>query len=277
MSFRKSLKKNYRDLEFKLHRRKLSGRRFSNFDEQRIIEDCISQLNITGPQRTVVDIGASDGIRRSNSFKLIMDGWRGIGFEYDSRDAAKLAARYRFYPRAFACRCAVTPLNVVNLLKAYSIENDFGVLSLDIDGYDYWVLDALLEEFRPRLIVSEYNEKIPPPIKFTVKYDLEFRVTHHFYGYSIAKLEGLLDKHNYALINVEYNNVFLTPAELPGVRKLEIDEAYRTGYRDRADRKEKFRPNANMEPLLAMTPEKGIEFLNEFYAANKGKYEIGLD
>ncbi len=270
--------KKYFDLEFWTQHAKIikKNRHFSNFGEQQIIEKYIKLLDIERQSKTVVDIGAGDGIRKSNTYNLFLEGWRGIGIEGGSENAARLANAYKYLAGTFACRCFVTPLNVANLLSAYSIEKDFGILSLDIDGYDYWVLDAVLSRYRPRLIVSEYNEKIPPPIKFAVNFIPDFELRHHFFGYSLSKLEELLAKHNYVLLEIEYNNVFLAPAELAGAKAVETEKTYREGYTARADRKEKFKANENMEDLLTMKPEDGIEFLKRFYAEHEGKYEIGL-
>ena len=170
----------------------------------------------------------------------------------------------------------MTPQNVVPLLSAYELAPEFGLLSLDIDSYDYWVLDALLTEFRPRLIVTEINEKIPPPIRFVVKYDPVFELRHHFYGYSIESLAELCARHTYALIELEYNNAFLVPKEIAPVPALTATTAYRRGYLERADRRTKFRLNEDMEVLHTLKPEAGIEFLNRFFARQAGKYEIGL-
>lgn len=278
MKIIKAQNKKYFDPEYWLQNAKIANKKhhFSNFGEQEIIEKYVKLFDIERQSKTVVDIGAGDGIRKSNSYNLFLEGWRGIGIEGGSENAARLANAYKYLDNAFACRCFVTPLNAVNLLKTYSFEKDFGILSLDIDGYDYWVLDAVLSEFRPRLIVSEYNEKIPPPIKFAVNFIPDFELRHHFFGYSLSKLEELLAKHRYVLLEIEYNNVFLAPAELNGAKPVDVEKAYREGYVDRADRREKFRANENMEDLLKMKPEDGIEFLKRFYAEHEGKYEIGL-
>jgi hypothetical protein len=63
----------------------------------------------------------------------------------------------------------VTPNNVVSLLLANDTPKEFAFLNLDLDGYDYFVLEQILTHYRPKLICKEINEKIPPPIKFSVK------------------------------------------------------------------------------------------------------------
>ena len=131
-----------------------------------------------------------------------------------------------------------------------------------------------LERFRPRLIVSEYNEKIPPPLKFVINYDPAFSLRHHFFGYSISKLADLLAKHDYVLLEVEYNNVFIAPRETPGAVGVDLSEAYKAGYLSRPDRLTKFAGNVDMEELLSLTEPDARKFVNKFYAPFSGQYTL---
>jgi len=264
-----------RDLQYWARRRRASqpGCTFSNFGEQQIIDKYIGEFEIQSHSRTVVDIGAGDGIRSSNTYHLFLNGWHGLGIEADPAKYRRLRSTYSQFENVIPCHSTVTVENVISLLREDKIEPDFGVLSKDIDGNDYWVLDAVLEHYRPRLIVSEYNEKIPPPLRFVVNYEPHFELRHHFYGYSIAKLDDLLKKHDYILLEVEYNNVFLAPRE-SGAPSKSIEDAYAEGYRDRPDRLEKFSDNADMEPLLTMEPQRALEFINNFYRSEAGKFTV---
>ena len=255
--------------------KKKSG--FARFEEDRILAKYIAELLPPGHDRTAVDIGAGDGVRWSNTYGLFQSGWHGVGFESESRKFRKLARAYRHFPGVFACSDRVTPDTVARLLKSYGVEKDFEALSLDIDGNDYWVLKAILAEFRPRLIVTEINEKIPPPIRFIAEYDPDFQLRHHFYGFSIMSLADLCRRHDYAILELEYNNAFLAPRELPGVSPLDAETAYHRGYLDRADRKEKFALNFDLEAVQLMEPEEAMKFLNNFYAKERGKYFLSLD
>lgn len=249
---------------------------FSSFGEEQILNRYIAELLPAEHSRTVVDIGAGDGRTGSNTLALFKSGWKGVGVEWDARKARKLARVYEQLPEASACRLRVTPDNVVPLLEAYGVERNFGVLSVDIDSYDYWILDAVLARYRPQLVVTEINEKIPPPIEFRVKYDPDFRSREHFYGYSIACLEELCALRGYALIDLEYNNAFLAPKELAGARALTPESAYRRGYLERPDRRAKFHRNQNMETLHAVGPEEGVRFIRQFFSQLAGKYELGI-
>ena len=258
-------------------RQRLRRSGFSNFDEERMLAELVARLCTEESARVAVDVGAGDGIRGSNTYALFLQGWRGVGFEGDERRARRLARAYRNLEGVEACRALVTPANVVELLREHSMPTDFGVLSLDIDSYDYWVLDAVLRSFRPRVVVTEINEKIPPPVRFRVGYDPDFRLQHHFFGYSIASLEELCGRHDYALLALEYNNAFVAPRELAGgFEALDAETAYRRGYLERPDRRERFPRNQDMEALHSLTPQDSIAFIKNFFARHEGKYELSL-
>jgi len=264
--------------ELEKRARNLKSSKHSNFDEEQILRRFITELLPADHTRTVVDLGAGDGTRWSNSFALVDEGWTCLAVEYDSYKFSKLARAYRHYPGAFACRCRVQPDTIAALLEAYEVKENFSVLSLDIDSYDYWMLDVLLPRFRPRLIVAEINEKIPPPIKFVVKYNPDFEMTHHFYGFSIASAAELCERHGYALLALEYNNVFLAPLEIltSTTESLTADAAYRRGYLERSDRQEKFRQNLDMEILHTLTPAEGLRFISDFYRRHTGEYDASI-
>src|SRR6266436_1393923 len=251
-------------------------RRFSHSDEQRILKKYIDELVPKDRPRTVVDIGAGNGVRWSNSYALVLKGWNALGIEADRHKYNLLDQVYRRFPNAKACHRHIQPEDIKSLLESFDIDKEFSVLCLDIDGNDYWILDAILSSFRPRLIVTEINEKKPPPIRFVVKYDPAFKLRHHFYGYSIAALADLCARYGYGILRLEYNNAFIAPLELAGDRVIHAAVAYEQGYRNRADRKRRFWPNFDVDILLSMSPEDGVEFLRQFYAKDEGNYYLGI-
>ena len=258
-------------------RQRLRRSGFSNFDEERMLAGYVARLVRDEAARIAVDVGAGDGIRGSNTYALFLRGWRGVGFEGDERRARRLARAYKSLEGVEARHALVTPENVIPMLRAAGVPSDFGVLSLDIDSYDYWVLDDALKSFRPRIVVTEINEKIPPPVRFRVRFDPDFRLQHHFFGYSVASLEELCGRHGYALLALEYNNAFIAPRELVGEADvLDAETAYRRGYLERPDRRERFPRNQDMEPLHSMKPGDAVAFLKDFFSRHEGKYELSL-
>ena len=279
MSLAKVAQRYVENLEQKLQRVKYSLRRqgFSYSSEERILSKYIAELLPQDHPRTVVDIGAGNGVRWSNTYSLFLSGWKGVGIEADSDKFVRLVRAYKNLPQAQACHSTADPDNIVPLLRSVGIERDLSVLSLDIDGNDYWVLKAILLEFRPALIITEINEKIPPPLRFLFKYAPNSQLRHHFFGYSIGVLEDLCEQHNYGILELEYNNAFIAPRTLTNARFMDAESAYAQGYRDRPDRKERFASNLDMEILHSRSSQKGIEFLQDFYAKEHGKYYLAAD
>jgi len=265
-------------IELALQKVKYSLRgRFSHADEQRILARLIEKLLPQDWPRTVVDIGAGNGVRWSNSYALLLSGWKALGIEADPRKYALLKKAYANFSDAQASNALADPQNIGTLLREFGVEKNFGVLCLDIDGNDYWVLDAILSEFRPGLVVTEINENIPPPFRFAVKFDPNFQLRYHFYGYSIAALEDLCRKHNYGILELEYNNAFLAPAELGAAEFRPAEAVYKQGYLDRPERQQRFASNLDMEPVHSLSPEEGMRFLQDFYAADEGNYYLAAD
>ena len=263
------------------YRRRLRGLRarsrgiYSSLDEQVVIERVVKELGIRAT--SCVDIAAGDGVTMSNTYALFRRGWEGVAVEYDPARFRSLAHAYRILPKANLARCKVTPDNVVALLRANGVPTDFGVLSLDLDGYDYFVLERILAEFRPSLICVEINEKIPPPVKFTINFHPTYSWKgDHFYGQSISQLCLLCPRFRYSLIQLHYNNAFLVPSEINTYAALTPEDAYRKGYVDQPERRILFSWNADMEHLLTMSPEGVVEFLNHTFQDRKGEFSCSL-
>src|ERR1043165_8134905 len=83
-----------RDLQFWFRRlgARRSSSKFSNFNEQAIIDKYVAALAVT--DQTAVDIGAGDGIRSSNTYHLFAKGWHGPGIEADEAKYERLAKTY---------------------------------------------------------------------------------------------------------------------------------------------------------------------------------------
>lgn len=244
---------------------------YSYCDEEAIIQELLGKLS--DPLQFAIDIGAGDGIYMSNSYRLFSLGWKGIAMELDGRQFAQLASRYMGLTGVSLLRVCVTPDNVLNLLASCGTPKNFGYFGLDIDSYDYFVLEKVLSTYRPSLICTEINEKIPPPLRFAVKWQPNGTCgQNHFYGQSLSMLEALATRHNYDLVRLEYNNAFLIPREINPVPALSASDAWRKGYVERPDRQKRFPWNADMEHLIAKSADESRTILREKFKQYDGKY-----
>ena len=250
--------------------------KYSHNNEQDYIDSILKRLDLNN---TYVDIGASDGIEMSNTLFLAQRGWNGLCVEYNSSKYASLVNNYKQFTKIKFSNEKVTPFSVCEILRKTDNPKKFDVLNLDIDGYDYFVLEALLKgEYRPTLICAEINEKIPPPIKFTVLYDDAYSWTDApFFGQSIEQVQMLCTTYDYSILNVEYNNVFLIDNKVDHkLSTMSSKEAWTQGYFNKPDRTTRFSFNNGFEPIYSMTPEDAINFINRAYGRHVGRYSISL-
>jgi hypothetical protein len=238
-----------------------------------IISDLLTQCLGDAP-RITVDIAAADGKSGSNTFALFALGWTGLAVEAEPPLFARLALNYRSFDRVALYRGWITPINVASLMGAAGIPSNFGFLSLDIDGYDHDVLDAILGQFRPRLICAEINERFPPPIRFNVPYSPAYRYRGDgFFGQSLSMLDALRSRHDYVLVRLDYINAFLVPRE-SGMTSITPEEAYAEGYVRRTDRKRRFPWNEDFEPLQSMHPDNALPWILEKFSAHRGEFYL---
>lgn len=243
--------------------------------EENIIADLLSKLPVE--HKFCVDIGADNGVNMSNTYNLMKRlSWNGLAIECDGGKFSTLAFVYKHAPISLS-RIAVTPLNILGILESHGTPLNPGFMNLDIDGYDYDILDKVLSRYRPLLICAEINEKIPPPIKFHIPYNPSYVWgQNHFYGQSISQLHTLCVTYGYSLVKLEYNNAFLVPGEQCPFPALSPELAYRDGYAQRPDRKSLFPWNENMEILQALPPAEAVAFINNFFADYSGKFVCTL-
>lgn len=109
----------------------------------------------------------------------------------------------------------ITAENINHLFLKNGIQGRIGILSIDIDGNDYWVWQAI-ECVEPDIVICEYNHRFGKGKAVTVPYDPAFyRTQKHYsnlyYGTSIKALTLLANRKGYALVdgNSAGNNVFL--------------------------------------------------------------------
>ena len=227
----------------------------------------------------VVDLAASDGVCGSCTLKFFRDRkWPGLAIEMNAELFAKLAFVYAKFPWARLARGRVTPYNVGPMLNAFDVPKDFTLLNLDIDSYDLRVLESILDAgFKPKVISMEINEKIPPPIYFSVDYsDDHYWQGDHFYGCSLSAAAEVVKPRGYVLESVQCNNaIFVESGTAMGkIEDVGVEKAYREGYADIPDRKALFEWNGNVDCLLTMGRDESVEFIHDLFSKYAGSYTV---
>jgi hypothetical protein len=150
-----------------------------------------------------IEFGIEDG-SQGNCVSLAREGgWDGLFIECDDENFALLEDRWRDEPRIRALHAKVTADNVNELFSGAGVPSEPDVLSIDVDGNDYWIWEAL-EGYRPRVLVSEYNASIDPEaiVAMAREDDHIWDGTDHF-GASIGALRHLGRERGYRLVHTD--------------------------------------------------------------------------
>lgn len=114
----------------------------------------------------------------------------------------------------------ITAENINSLFKKYAVPQDFDLLSIDIDGNDYWVWQAI-EGYSARVVVIEYNSSLLPNESKSIRYDPSFTWDGtNYYGASLLALAKLGGVKGYTLIGCDSRgvNAFFVRNDLVGGR-----------------------------------------------------------
>lgn len=237
----------------------------------------INELGIS--EGYVVDIAASDGVTQSSTLGFFKDSrWGGLAVEMDPNKFSKLAFIYEQFSRARLARGRITPSNVNAMLMGFEVPQEFTILNLDIDSYDYFVIEEMLKfGFRPLVISMEVNEKIPPPIFFTVKYeDAHYWSGDHFFGCSLTAAAKLLKPFGYILESLQYNNAIFIRSDIANGKfsDANVNNAYDNGYRNKINRALLFPWNHDVDCLLDYTADDSVKFIYQFFNKYSGKFTL---
>lgn len=209
---------------------------FSQNGEDGILDVLRSQLS--DGNRYFVEIGSADGMQNNSSWLAVAEQYEGLAVEGDPRLVERASRLIPHYSIGVECVNMFVGRDNVQELKAQALHCDPDVLSLDIDGVDYHVAQALLEAgFRPRIFVVEYNSVYGPERSMTIPYQegFDFRKAHPtelYYGVSIAAWRRFFERNGYRFITVDRKGVnafFVDPkwfseGFLDAVRPLEFSE-----------------------------------------------------
>lgn len=198
---------------------------FSQWGEDGIIQRLIHCVPIE--RKIFVEFGVEDYREANTRFLLVNNNWAGLVLDGDKDNIQRIKKDEIFWRHNLKAEYAfVTSENINQVLRDNGVEGDIGLLSIDIDGNDYWVWKAI-EVIQPRVLIIEYNSRFGPHRAVTIPYDPSFRrVQAHYsgiyYGASLAALVSLGRQKGYDFVgsNLAGNNGFwirrdVRPAAFP--------------------------------------------------------------
>lgn len=182
---------------------------FSQFGDDGIIQYLINSISIEN--KKFVEIGVEDYKESNTRFLLQNNNWKGLVIDgsIDNIQCIKNSELYWKYDIT-AVESWVTIENINQILVENSFLGDIGLLSIDVDGMDYYIFEAI-EVISPRILIIEYNSLFEER-SVVVPYEKNFdrskaHFNHMYFGASLNALKNLGAKKGYEFIGCNKNGI----------------------------------------------------------------------
>lgn len=204
------------------HRLEHFGRKIcSQSDEDGIIEEIFRRIGITSRTGKFIEFGAANGVDSSNTLYLLYRGFSGLWIECSESHVQFIKEQFRAVLEAGQLNVVqsfITAENINELLLQAIGDSDVALLSIDVDGNDFWIWKSI-ERIAPPVVVIEYNAKFPPPVALVQEYRPDYVWTGtDYFGASLEALARLGRQKGYQLVgcNITGVNAFFVRNDLIG-------------------------------------------------------------
>lgn len=174
---------------------------FSQNGEDGVLAEIFHRTGTT--TRWFVEFGIGSGLEGNSVLLADVAGWEGLFIEGSPGLHAQLNDKYSAIDRVRVACALVSAENVEHLFEAAGVPTDLDLLSIDIDGNDYWVWQAIAR-YRPTVVVVEYNGAIDPAARLVQPYEPgQGWDGTDFYGASLGALDHLGTSKGYRLVHAD--------------------------------------------------------------------------
>ena len=234
---RNKLKKieKIQDIEFKI---------FSQFGDDGIIQFLIDKLEIDYEYQNFIEFGVENYSEANTKFLLLNNNWSGLILDSSNENIENIKKNNFFWKFELeAIKSFITKENINSIIKNSKInKKKIGILSIDIDGNDYWVWKEI-NVIDPLIVIIEYNSTFGFEKKISIPYkqDFERSKAHHsnlYWGASIEALKFLAKQKGYKFLttNSAGNNAYFIKENIFDKIKLNLKKnTYQSKFRESRD------------------------------------------
>ncbi len=177
---------------------------FSQAGEDGIISEIFNRIGTTN--KFFVEFGVGNGLE-NNSTYLLVKGWQGYWIEGSERFCKSIRQSFEDLianQQLTLKNTFITAANIEDLFREGNVPTELDLLSIDIDGNDYWVWQAITN-YRPRVVILEYNAIYPPESSWVMQYNPshQWKYNSHM-GSSLKALEKLGHQQGYKLVGCSF-------------------------------------------------------------------------
>jgi hypothetical protein len=233
---------------------------YSQWGEDGIIQFLIK--NILIKKRIFVEFGVETYEQSNTRFLLVNDNWSGLIIDGSQENILKIKNDEVYWNYNLKAICSfVSKENINELLIKNGLSGEIGLLSIDIDGNDYWIWDAI-NVINPEIVIVEYNYRFGDSAAVTIPYQDDFvREKAHYsmiyFGASLKALCLLAKRKGYFFVGCSSNgvNAFFVREDKSNsiLREITAEQGYKVGQ---------FCETRNKEGIqVKMSPEEEVKLL----------------
>jgi hypothetical protein len=211
---------------------RLIAQRFRGMSQNEEDGITLALMQEIGPgSRRFVEVGCGDNGGNSG-FLALECGWSGLMIDGDASRVAVARATFGAGPVSVV-HAWITREKINELIQMHGLDGEIDLLSIDVDGNDYWIWDAI-HVCRPRVVIVEYNSLFGADLAVTIPYREDFYTKNYSKGYhgaSLQALSALAARKGYRLVTVEprgVNAFFLRNDIAPHVPACDARAAFRS-------------------------------------------------
>ncbi|MGO4501958.1 MULTISPECIES: hypothetical protein [unclassified Dyella] len=206
------------DVEFRI---------FSQWGDDGIIQWLTAHLNF--PSKTFVEFGVENYRESNTRFLMMNNNWSGLIMDGGKQNIEEIiGSEYYWRYDLTAKEAFIDRENINELLRSSRLPTDIGLLHIDLDGNDYWILNEI-DAVVPTLLILEYNSVFGLDRAITVPYDKSFQrsrahSSNLYFGASLRALHQLASAKGYAFVgcNSAGNNAYFVKRDALNATVCEI-------------------------------------------------------
>lgn len=205
---------------------------FSQWGDDGIIQYLISRIDF--PNKTFIEFGTENYIESNTRFLLINNNWTGLVMDGSVSNVEEIRNSELYWKHDLnAIHAFITSENINDLIRLGGFSKDVGLLSIDIDGNDYWVWEAITD-ISPIVVIVEYNSIFGIDNPWTIPYERDFvRTKAHYsnlyFGSSLLSLCDLAEKKGYYFVGCSSagnNAYFIRKDKIGPLKSISAQDGY---------------------------------------------------
>jgi hypothetical protein len=192
----------------------------SQFGDDGIIQYIINRLNLPVRERRFIEFGVENYRESNTRFLMLNDNWSGLVMDGSEEHVASIRREPLYWRHDLTALARfVTRDNINSIIEEAGFSGRVGILSIDVDGNDYWIWEAIAVT-DPAVLIVEFNGIFGSREPVTIPYQADFvrqnaHYSYLYWGTSLPALCFLAGQKGYIWIgcNIAGNNAYFVRTE----------------------------------------------------------------